>query len=1259
MMKRTLFLLVPFLFIGHFAYSRHIEGGNMTYECLGGNSYRFTVTIYKDDIDPTAPDFDRPAYFEVFNMDNNTLFDNPTEDPTTEGNIIPQSVGCIENLPQFGTKYATYVFTSNLPVNNNGYIVAYERCCRNGGVLNVNNSDQYGTAIFLRLTKAALQACNNSPVFKNNPPNFVCVNSSLDIDFTVTDVNADKIRYFLCAPYTAGDQSNPTPPASGPFTYPPFDNLPYANGYSALQPFGTNSPISIDSVTGKISGIPRTQGLFTIAVCVKEYRGTSLLTETFRDFQVSVENCAIKEAHPMPPDDPKKASVKLNDSTYIVCNGKSVQFTNPGSTNITYYWNFGDPTTLADTSLLGSPIYTFPDTGTYRVKLIIERGKPCLDSGYVYVRVYDPLQIRPTYTPACQGNAILFKDSSVSLYNDINSWKWKFTTADSALTKNASYTFQNAGNFKVSLFIGTAKGCLVQKDTLVAVSSKPKADFTSGNLCFRHNTLFTDASTISIGTITKYYWNFGDGGVDSIKNPTHLYNVFDSFSVQHIVASNSGCKDTITKKVKMDDTVKLSYTTAPQQLCVGTVVTFTNTSTGGNTTGFRWIINNAAPVANLTSTTATFNSPGTYPVLLISTNRCGNDTLRSSVTISSNPTVNLGPDVQVCNKSTKTISVVGTFDSIRWNTNETTSAINIDGRKTPIIVTVYKGTCAGKDTINASVQTITPNFTNNYLCFNKPVTFNNTSTVNSGTLTTFDWNYGDGNTDLNIKNPTHTYTAFNNYPVQLIATSDIGCKDTLRRTILMDTVQHVDFTTAETVSCQRKQVQFVDLTTGGVNNQNIWNIESAVLNTKNAIHTFLGTGTYPVKLTVTNRCYKDSLTKSITIRPRPNLDLGRDTTLCKSQTTVLTVNKSLYDSIRWINGSTASNVTVDGTINPYKINVYLDGCGAEDTINIIAQKFTLGFNNTFICLRTPVVFNNTSTINSGTITNYNWNFGDGTTSTSKDPSHSYFVFGPKNIELIGKSGAGCFDTLNTTLNMDDTVLLKVNPIPSDDCIHSTAQYANESTGGFNTTYSWTLNGASSKTDSVASYTFNNAGQQSIKLTSDNRCGQDSAVFKFTVKPLPTVSLDDNIVMCPDEIRTIEATGDFDSVFWSTGSTTNPTDIDGNISPVIFTGYKTGCKTFDSIQVTLNCDVFSPNGFSPNNDNLNDYFNLIPKNILTYNLRVYDRWGELIFETSDFNKGWDGTYKGQPCLVDSYVYYASGIKKDHTAFSIKGTIVLIR
>jgi PKD repeat protein len=124
----------------------------------------------------------------------------------------------------------------------------------------------------------------------------------------------------------------------------------------------------------------------------------------------------------------------------------------------------------------------------------------------------------------------------------------------------------------------------------------------------------------------------------------------------------------------------------------------------------------------------------------------------------------------------------------------------------------------------------------------------------------------------------------------LIATSDIGCKDTIRKTVVMDSALNVNFTTAELITCQRKAVDFVNQTTGGIGNQYKWSIETSNLLTRNATYTFSGTGNFPVKLVVSNRCAADSIIKNIQIRPRPSVSLGRDTVLCKNQRTVFSVN---------------------------------------------------------------------------------------------------------------------------------------------------------------------------------------------------------------------------------------------------------------------------------------------------------------------------------------------------------------------------------
>lgn len=712
----------------------------------------------------------------------------------------------------------------------------------------------------------------------------------------------------------------------------------------------------------------------------------------------------------------------------------------------------------------------------------------------------------------------------------------------------------------------------------------------------------------------------------------------------------------------MDDTVKISYATAPANLCEKSPVTFTNISTGGNPTAFQWIINNGTP-ANGNTTSSTFPGGGIYPVKLISTNRCGNDTLNSTVKINSNPVVNLGSDVTVCNKSTKTISAAGAFDSIRWNTNENTPVITIDGNKSPINVTVYKNGCAGKDTVLVKKQIITPSFSNNYLCLNKQITFNNTSVVNIGTLVQFDWKYGDGNSDNNVQNPTHTFTPFANYTVQLIATSDIGCKDTVIKTIAMDTVLNIDFKTSELITCQRKAVDFIDLTTGGVNNQNTWYIETSTVTTKNASHVFSGTGTYPIKLVVRNRCYADSLTKDIQIRPRPSVYLGRDTILCKNQSTRFTVNPALYDSIRWINGSTTANLTDDGSINPLKIKVYLDGCAAEDTVNVNAPKFALNFTNDFLCYNKSITFNNTSSVSYGTIANYNWNFGDGQSANSvKNPAHAYDIFGPKNILLIATGSAGnCMDTLRKTVTMDDSISFDVNPVPADVCYGKTVQYTNASTGGVNTNYTWYLNNANSQNGTSVTYTHTVVGTNVIKLTASHRCGADSVKYDFIVLPLPRVNLGvDSIIMCPGELKMIGINQTADSIFWSTGERdVDSITINGLTSPIKVEVYNSGCLAKDSVFVSTNCDIFIPTAFSPNSDGLNDLFNMMNKSVKTYTLKIFNRWGELVFETNDLNTSWNGTYKGAPCPVDNYTYIASGVRYNDDAFYLKGTLTLLR
>jgi gliding motility-associated-like protein len=85
----------------------------------------------------------------------------------------------------------------------------------------------------------------------------------------------------------------------------------------------------------------------------------------------------------------------------------------------------------------------------------------------------------------------------------------------------------------------------------------------------------------------------------------------------------------------------------------------------------------------------------------------------------------------------------------------------------------------------------------------------------------------------------------------------------------------------------------------------------------------------------------------------------------------------------------------------------------------------------------------------------------------------------------------------------------------------------------------------------------------------------------------------------------------------------------------------------------------PNAFSPNNDGVNDVFIPLNYGLLNYEFRIYNRWGELIFETNDTTKGWDGYYNGVEQELDVYVYVVSGNGEDGVHYSKQGNFTLVR
>jgi len=307
--------------------ARHIIGGEMTYKCLGNGDYEIEMQVYRDTLGGGA-DFDSPAFISIYRCgtnldcstldqgDQNTAFGVPL---FSQRPVLPNDLLCLEGDPP-GVEEGLYRFKLSdfgisLEQSSDSYFIVYQRCCRNIGINNIRNADDRGSTFYVEITPLAQQECNSSPVFNNFPDLVICQNFETLFDHSATDPDGDSLVYYFAKPLDGGGNdtrfmpnsctgSSPIPPCppnanSAPFftelTYTgPLFHETFPLGKSDVG--GVNTTISIDSMTGIISGIPSIAGLFVVTVVVEEYRDSILLSTIRRDFQYTVgESVPVSE----------------------------------------------------------------------------------------------------------------------------------------------------------------------------------------------------------------------------------------------------------------------------------------------------------------------------------------------------------------------------------------------------------------------------------------------------------------------------------------------------------------------------------------------------------------------------------------------------------------------------------------------------------------------------------------------------------------------------------------------------------------------------------------------------------------------------------------------------------------------------------------------------------------------------------------------------------------------------------------------------
>jgi len=759
----------------------------------------------------------------------------------------------------------------------------------------------------------------------------------------------------------------------------------------------------------------------------------------------------------------------------------------------------------------------------------------------------------------------------------------------------------------------------------------PTADFTTADVCLGDVVNFTDASTIALpATIVSYDWDFGDGTAHSaLQNPSHTYAAANTYNVTLTVTSNETCVDTFTATVTVNPIPVADFTFVNQ--CFGVAVPFTDASTVAAPSliaGWAWDFNNDMAPDDLTQNPSfSFPAAGNY-------------------------TVGLG--VQ---------SDAGCTDVVTHQ------------------VTVYALPVA--------------NFTAAAVCEGVATSFVNTSTGNPNAWT---WDFDDASPVDNNQNTNHTYAASGSYNVNLSVTTANGCSHDTTKVVDVNPIPFAAYSATDV--CRTSPTVFTDnssVSAPAAITDWDWDFQdngSVDNTTQNPSFTYPNDGTFDVHLTVTSTggCTDDTLV-TVTVYPSATVDFTF-TDVCLNVTTDFTDQSSITNGaiVGWswdfddfsapdLNQNTTHTYSSDGTFSVTLTVMSNNGCSSSFSQDVTVYPLpNADFSVTSVCEGVATVFTDLSTVSSGTVSLWTWNFGDNTVSATQSPSHTYLAAGPYTAQLLVASAEGCLDSITKPVTVYPLPVVDFEAVPDAGCMPLNVQFNDLSTiaTGNNVAWEWTIESAGTATTQNTTHTFPNAGLYDVTLTVTSDMGCETTLSQsnaVTVQPKPfpafTFSPPITEILYPEITFTDLSSGNPTQWSWAFGNG----DISDIQSPVysypdtgiytvvleIFNQYGCSDTVSHTVIITPSFTIYVPNSFSPNNDGINDIF--LPKGIgwRDYELRVFSRSGNEVFSSFDPLLGWNGKVRSSPlfAIADVYVWRIYVRDNYNRIQDFKGIVTLVR
>lgn len=1130
------------------ASASHAMGADLTYECMGGNTYKIRVSFYRDCIGIAAPTNVFVNIRSISCGQNLGITCNPIPGTGQEVTpLCPSAVSSCNGGIFTGIQEWVYEGVVTLPMQCTDWVFSYNLCCRNAAITTITNPGSSTFYIYASLNNT-ISPCNSSPTFSNKPVPFACVGQQYCFNHGAYDADGDSLVYSLITPY-----QNAT------------TTVGYIPPFTPTDPLTSSPAVSFNTSTGDICMTPQNLEVTVMAVLVQEYRNGVLIGTVERDIQVTVLSCNNSL--------PTLSGINgTNNFSITVCAGQQLCFDifsadADAGQNVFVNWDGSIPGATFTSSvgprptgtfcwtpsqsdissnpycftvrvnddacpMVGAQIYSYcinvigvianagPDqqiacndlatvhatasggTGNYTylwsngVTLPIQT----VGAGTYIVTVddgvctdQDTVVITNAFVPTaaftavgtCPNTPVQFTDQSTLPGGIIISWNWNFGDGGTSVIQNPIHQYPGPGTYNVTLIIETSLGCIDTIVQPVIIAPPPVANFTVAPGCAGSSLTFNNTTTPP-GNYT-WQWIFGNGQTSGAQNPGTVYANGGTYNVTLIAGDTTGCADTIVQPVIINPAPVASFTYSAVA-CQGGNITFTDTSNpnGGTITGWSWNFGNGQ-TSNASNPVINFPTPGNYDVTLIVTNSNGCvDTVLQTISINPPPVANVGANQVICLGGTATLIASGGVTYNWLPGGQTTDVINVSPSSNTVytVIVTDANGCTDTATVNVNVNPL-PVIN---VSPDQSICAGQSATLTATGATSYTWS-PSGNTSGTI-----TVTPGSSTTYAVTGTNANGCSAT----------------------------NFVSVTVNPLPVVNLSNLficagVSSTLNAGNPGSTYLwsngqttqsvsvsSAGIYAV--TVTNQFGCTAGDSSIVSQGGTIVNNLNNVAFCAGGNATLDAGNP-GNTFLWSTGATTQTINVSAA-GAYSVTITdPNGCSGTLSTTVNVNPVPVAeFTPNDVCINEPMQFMDVSTIGSGSISSWSWSFGDGNVSQQQNPSHLYPSSGAFSVTLVVTSNNGCVDSITKSFNVFPLPQANFNFINS--CEGTAVQFANASVSsvGNITGWQWNFGDGGNAAVQNPSHTFTAPGVYNVDLlvTTAGGC-QDSIRKQITINPNPVAS----------------------------------------------------------------------------------------------------------------------------------------------------------